>query len=76
MSKEVEIERLSRSDRGALVTVHEACVTLRLSEASVWRRIRSGELEAVRLGDAPGSAVRVKAASVRALMQPYVGASS
>jgi excisionase family DNA binding protein len=72
MDEILEMERLGREDRGALVTIHEAAVTLRLSEASVWRRVRDGQLEAVRLGG-PGSAIRIRAASVRDLMKPYMG---
>jgi excisionase family DNA binding protein len=70
MPDTLEIERTTREDRRALLTIHEAAVTLRLSEASIWRRVRSGELAAVRLGGA-GSAVRILAASVRDLMRPY-----
>jgi excisionase family DNA binding protein len=70
MVETLDIERTPREDRRALLTVHEAAVALRLSEASIWRRVRSGELEAVRLGSA-GSAVRILAASVRDMMRPY-----
>jgi excisionase family DNA binding protein len=64
------VERLGRDDRSALLTVGEVSATLRVSPRTVWRRIAAGELQAVRLG-APGSAVRVRASSVRALQRDY-----
>jgi excisionase family DNA binding protein len=70
MSDSLEFERLGHDDRTGLLTIAEAAATLRLSEATIWRRIRSGQLEAVRLG-APGSAVRVRVRSVRDLQHPY-----
>ncbi len=72
MDDTLELERLGRADRTGLLTIAETAATLRLSEATVWRRVRDGQLEAVRLG-APGSAVRVRASSVRALMHDYNG---
>jgi excisionase family DNA binding protein len=68
----LEVERLARDDRSALLTVGEVAARLRISERTVWRRVRSGELDAVRLGNA-GSAVRIRARSVRELMRPYEG---
>jgi excisionase family DNA binding protein len=44
----------------SLVTVDEAAKTLRLSRASVYRRIRAGELGAVRLGVGPFAPVRIE----------------
>jgi excisionase family DNA binding protein len=66
------VERLGRDDRTALLTVGEVSATLRVSPRTVWRRIATGELQAVRLGP-PGSAVRVRVSSVRALMHDYNG---
>lgn len=54
-----------------LLTVDEAAATLRLSRATVWRRIKTGELAAVRLGNSAGSAVRVPAAAIRELQRDY-----
>lgn len=67
---DLQLERLSAKDRGALVTVAEAAATLHLSVPSVWRRVRDGRLEAVRLGG-PGAAVRIRAESVRNHMSEY-----
>jgi excisionase family DNA binding protein len=67
----LEMERLERDDRSALLTVGEVAATLRISERTVWRRVRDHHLEAVRLGVGPGSAVRIRARSVRALQHPY-----
>lgn len=33
-----------------MLTVHEAALSLRVSEQTVWRRVRAGELRAVQLG--------------------------
>jgi excisionase family DNA binding protein len=70
MDDTLELERLGRGDQTGLLTIAETAATLRLSEATVWRRIRDGQLEAVRLG-APGSAIRVRVQSVRDLQHPY-----
>jgi excisionase family DNA binding protein len=70
MTDALELDRLEPTNRGALLTVHEAAASLRLSERTVWRCIRDGRLEAVRLGG-PGSPVRIRARSVRDLQQPY-----
>jgi excisionase family DNA binding protein len=51
--------------------VPEAAVTLRVSEATVWRRITTGELRAVRLGVNAGSAVRVPAAALNDFIRQY-----
>ncbi len=72
MDDTLELERLGHGDRTGLLTIAETAATLRLSEATVWRRVRDGQLEAVRLG-ARGSAVRVRASSVSALMHDYNG---
>jgi excisionase family DNA binding protein len=55
----------------ALLTVSEAAAALRLSQASVWRRIATGELRAVRLGAQAGSAVRVPVSAVREFTRDY-----
>ncbi len=47
----------------ALLTVRNAGIALGLSEATVFRLIRRGDLEAVRIG---ARCTRVRAASVRA----------
>jgi excisionase family DNA binding protein len=70
MADTIEIGRLPETERGALLTVHEAAATLRVSKQTVWRRVRAGELRAVRLGG-PGTAVRIPARAVRELMQTY-----
>jgi excisionase family DNA binding protein len=46
--------------------VAEVASELGCSEATVRRRIRAGELPAVRLGDSPNSGVRVPAAALKA----------
>jgi excisionase family DNA binding protein len=54
-----------------LLTVEEAATSLRLSRASVYRRIAAGELHAVRLGSQAGSAVRVPVSAVREFTRDY-----
>jgi excisionase family DNA binding protein len=70
MADTIDIERLPVTDRGALLTVAETAATLRISHSSVWRRIRSGELRAVRMGE-PGSPVRIPVSAVRAFARDY-----
>lgn len=57
-----------------LLTVDEAAASLRLSRASVYRRIAAGDLKAVRLGPQAGSAVRVPVSAVREFAQDYTEA--
>jgi excisionase family DNA binding protein len=59
-----------------LLTVEETAATLRLSRASVYRRIASGELHAVRLGSQAGSAVRVPVLAVREFARNYTEAAT
>jgi excisionase family DNA binding protein len=55
----------SRDHSREMRTVAEVAERLRCSEPTVRRRIRAGEIPAVRLG-APGSAVRVPVAALDA----------
>lgn len=75
MDDTVEIERVAAGPMVPLLTVHEAAETLRVSEQTIWRRVRAGELRAVRLGG-PGSAVRIPCAAIRELLQTYAKAGS
>jgi excisionase family DNA binding protein len=43
-----------------LLTAGEAAKVLRLSKRSIYRRVASGEIEAVRLGGAPNSPLRLR----------------
>jgi excisionase family DNA binding protein len=72
MDDTVEIERVAPGPMEPLLTVREAALTLRVSRQTVWRRVRAGELRAVRLGG-PGSTVRIPARAVNELMRNYVG---
>lgn len=47
------------SERVTLLTVDEVCDRLRVSKATVYRKIMAGELRAVRLGSGPTSLLRV-----------------
>jgi excisionase family DNA binding protein len=58
----------------ALLTVGKAAAVLRLSRATVWRRIHSGELRAVRLGG-KGAPVRVPVTAIRELQRDYAEAA-
>ena len=49
----------SREPSSEYLTVAEVAHELRCSEPTIRRRIRSGDLAAVKLGAAPNSAVRV-----------------
>ncbi|MFN2467036.1 MAG: helix-turn-helix domain-containing protein [Gaiellaceae bacterium] len=51
-----------------LYTVAEAAAALRLSAASVYRRIADGEIRAVRLGTGPSPPLRIPATELRALV--------
>lgn len=64
---------LSEFDNLQLMTVAEVSTVLRLSRMTVYRLIRSGELQSVRVG----RSYRVPAASVRSLLDasPAAGAS-
>jgi excisionase family DNA binding protein len=53
---------------GDLLTVAEVAKLVRCSEPTVRRRIRAGELAAVRIGD--GRAIRVSRAAVADLLEP------
>jgi excisionase family DNA binding protein len=49
-----EVERVAPGSTEPLLTIREAALSLRVSEQTVWRRVRAGELRAVQLGG-PGS---------------------
>jgi excisionase family DNA binding protein len=53
---------------GDLLTIAEVARQLRCSEPTVRRRIRNGELAAVRIGD--GRAIRVHRSAVADLLEP------
>jgi len=55
---------------GDLLTVAEVAELVHCSEPTVRRRIRAGELAAVRIGD--GRAIRVHRAAVADLLEPVV----
>jgi excisionase family DNA binding protein len=55
---------------GDLLTVAEVAELVRCSEPTVRRRIRAGDLAAVRIGD--GRAIRVHRAAVAELLEPIV----
>jgi excisionase family DNA binding protein len=42
-----------------LLTVHEAAALAGVSRQTIWRRVRAGELPAVRVGRNPHSPVRI-----------------
>ena len=50
------------------LTVYEAAAELRCSPATIRRRIRSGDLAAVRIGE--GRSIRISRASQAALLEP------
>ncbi len=54
--------------QGDLLTVAEVARQLRCSEPTVRRRIRAGDLAAVRIGE--GRAIRVHRAAVADLLEP------
>jgi excisionase family DNA binding protein len=58
-------EVTTREHGGAYLTVAEVAAELACSEPTVRRRIRAGELPAVRLGG-PGSGVRIPRAGLQA----------
>jgi excisionase family DNA binding protein len=59
---------LTTPDHREYLTVAEVAEELRCSEPTVRRRIRAGELAAVRLGE--GRAIRVSRAAVVDLLEP------
>ena len=52
----------------SLLTIGEVCERLNYSRSSIYRRIQSGELEAVRLGR--GAALRVRPDAVERALTP------
>jgi excisionase family DNA binding protein len=71
----VDLERMVVGSTEPMLTVHEAALSLRVSEQTVWRRVRAGELRAVQLGG-PGSTVRIPCAGIRELLQTYAKVGS
>ena len=55
---------------GILLTVEEVAHTLRLSSATVRRRISDGQLEAVRVGRGEGRSIRVPSRALERLLVP------
>jgi len=53
-----------------LLTVPELAAALRVHPASIYRRIQSGEIEARRLGAAPGGRLRIPATELDRLLEP------
>jgi excisionase family DNA binding protein len=59
---------------GDLLTIAEVARQLRCSEPTVRRRIRAGDLAAVRIGD--GRAIRVHRDAIADLLEPVVPGES
>jgi excisionase family DNA binding protein len=55
---------------GSLLTIDEVAHALKLSSATVRRRISDGQLEAVRVGRGEGRSIRVPSRAVDALLVP------
>jgi excisionase family DNA binding protein len=70
-----EVERVAPGSTEPLLTIREAALSLRVSEQTVWRRVRAGELRAVQLGG-PGSTVRIPCAAIRELLRTYAKAAT
>ena len=62
----------AREHSGAYLTVAEVAEELRCSEPTVRRRIRSGELVAVKLGAGRNCAVRIPRVALDAWLAPIV----
>jgi excisionase family DNA binding protein len=61
-------------EQKALLTVEEAAQMLRLSRKTTYRRIETGELEAVHLGSGPKAPIRVPVDAIVAYMaRGYTG---
>jgi excisionase family DNA binding protein len=58
----------SGADSRGVITIDEAALLLRCSRATVSRMIEAGRLRAVRLGPAPGGALRIPRVEVEALL--------
>ena len=52
-----------------LITVEEAARLLRLSTASVYRRVEAGELRAVRLGRRPRAPIRFRGEALESYLR-------
>ncbi|MGH2450817.1 MAG: helix-turn-helix domain-containing protein [Candidatus Limnocylindria bacterium] len=52
----------------ALLTPGEVCAALRISRATFYRYVQSGDLRAVRLGGKAGSTIRIPAAELERLL--------
>jgi len=59
---------MSENDTDELLTVEEAAILLRQHRVTVYRRIASGELKALRIGAA--GPLRVRADAVEQLLRP------
>jgi excisionase family DNA binding protein len=68
--EKADLERMVVGSTEPMLTVHEAALSLRVSEQTVWRRVRAGELRAVPLGG-PGSTVRIPCAAIRDVQRAY-----
>ena len=53
-----------------LLTVPELAAALRIHPASIYRRIQSGEIQARRIGAAPGGRFRIPAGELERLLEP------
>jgi excisionase family DNA binding protein len=53
-----------------LLTVPELAAALRVHPASIYRRIQSGEIQARRIGAAPGGRLRVPSSEIERLLEP------
>jgi excisionase family DNA binding protein len=74
MEKIAELDMVPPGASPTLLTVEEAAASLRLSRASVYRRIAAGELRAVRLGPQAGSSVRVPVSALLEFARNYTEA--
>jgi excisionase family DNA binding protein len=61
---------------GPLLTVHETAHALKLSEATIRRRIADGQLEAVRVGRGEGRTIRVPSRALERLLVPIGGSEA
>jgi excisionase family DNA binding protein len=57
---------------GSLLTIDEVAHALKLSSATVRRRIADGSLEAVRVGRGEGRSIRVPSRALERLLVPAV----
>jgi excisionase family DNA binding protein len=60
------------SRAGVLLTVDEVALRLKLSPATVRRRIADGELPELRVGHAQGRSIRISSHALESLLVPTV----